>query len=84
MGKVLVSLDDELVRQVDGEARAQGLSRSAYLARAARRELERGAKSTVRRRRRALKALDDLFASASQGDAAADSTAEIRAARDER
>lgn len=80
MGKVLVSFDDELVRRVDEEARAHGLSRSAFLARAAQRELQRTAKSTLRRRRRALKALDDLFAAAPAGD----STSEIRAARDER
>ena len=80
MGKVLVSFDDELVRRVDEEARAHGLSRSAYLARAARRELERGAGKALRRRRRALKALDDLFAAAPAGE----STAEIRGARDER
>ena len=84
MGKVLVSLDDDLVQRVDGEARAQGLSRSAFLARAAQRELERGAKGTLRRRRRALKALDELFAFAPEGDSADDSTAEIRAAREAR
>lgn len=84
MGKVLISFDDDLVRRVDREARAHGLSRSAYLARAAQRELERGAGNTLRRRRRALKALDDLFASAPKGDSVGDSTAEIRAARDAR
>ena len=84
MGKVLVSFDDDLVRRVDEEARAHGLSRSAFLARAAQRELQHGKDNTLRRRRRALKALDHLFASAPQRESAGDSTAEIRAARDER
>ena len=42
--KVLVSFDDRLLAQIDREARKAGLSRSAYLARLAERELgtERG------------------------------------------
>ena len=84
MGKVLVSFDDDLVRRVDEEARAHGLSRSAFLTRAAQRELQHGKDNTLRRRRRALKALDHLFASAPRRESAGDSTAEIRAARDKR
>jgi hypothetical protein len=41
MSKVMVSLPDELVRDVDEEARRRSMSRSAFLAAAARRELAR-------------------------------------------
>ena len=80
MVKVLVSFDDEFVRRFDGEARAQGLSRSTFLARAAQRELQRGTGRLLARRQHGLKALDDLFAAAPAGE----STADIRTARDER
>lgn len=79
MAKVLVSLDDALLRRVDRTARARGLSRSAYLAELAGRDIE-GAGGRQPRARRALKSLDDLFMSA-RGE---DSTAAIRAERDGR
>jgi len=41
MSKVMVSLPDELVRDLDEEARRRSMSRSALLATAARRELAR-------------------------------------------
>jgi metal-responsive CopG/Arc/MetJ family transcriptional regulator len=41
MSKVMVSLPDELVRDIDEEARRRSTSRSAFLAAAARRELAR-------------------------------------------
>jgi predicted transcriptional regulator len=41
MSKVMVSLPDELVRDIDEEARRRSMSRSALLADAARRELAR-------------------------------------------
>lgn len=41
MAKVMVSLPDELLEQVDAEVRRRSTSRSALLALAARRELER-------------------------------------------
>lgn len=41
MSKVMVSLPDELVRDIDKEARRRAMSRSALLAAAARRELSR-------------------------------------------
>jgi metal-responsive CopG/Arc/MetJ family transcriptional regulator len=41
MAKVMVSLPDDLLRQVDLEAKRRGLSRSALLAAGARRELAR-------------------------------------------
>jgi len=41
MSKVMVSLPDDLVRDLDEEARRRSMSRSALLAAAARRELAR-------------------------------------------
>ena len=41
MSKVMVSLPDDLVREIDEEARRRSMSRSALLAAAARRELAR-------------------------------------------
>jgi metal-responsive CopG/Arc/MetJ family transcriptional regulator len=41
MSKVMVSLPDELLRDIDEEARRRSLSRSALLAMAAQRELSR-------------------------------------------
>ena len=41
MSKVMVSLPEDLIRQIDDEARRRSMSRSALLAAAARRELAR-------------------------------------------
>jgi len=41
MSKVMISLTEELLMEIDGEARRRGMSRSALLAAAARRELDR-------------------------------------------
>jgi metal-responsive CopG/Arc/MetJ family transcriptional regulator len=41
MAKVMVSLPDELVKQIDEEARRRSVTRSGLLALAARRELSR-------------------------------------------
>jgi len=81
MAKVLVSLNDALLRRVDRIAKARGLTRSAYLAALAERDLARteGPGSTPRARR-AFSRLDELFA----GGPAGDSTAAIRAERDAR
>ncbi|MHB1718421.1 MAG: ribbon-helix-helix protein, CopG family, partial [Acidimicrobiales bacterium] len=43
----MVSLPDELVRDLDAEARRRSMSRSALLATAARRELARGDPAAV-------------------------------------
>jgi predicted transcriptional regulator len=81
MAKVLVSLNDALLRRVDRIAKARGLSRSGYLAELAERDAARsqgpGASPAVRR---ALARLDDLF----EGGPAEDSTDAIRAERDAR
>ena len=79
MPKVLVSLNDALLRRIDRIAQSRGLSRSAYLAQLAGRDAARftgpGATPAARH---ALARLDKLFA----GSPADDSTAAIRTARD--
>ena len=81
MAKVLISLDDKLLRRVDRAARARGLSRSGYLAHLASEDLARtrgpGREPAARR---ALARLDELFASSPSGDY----TAAVRAQRDAR
>lgn len=47
MSKVMVSLPEDLVREIDEEARRRSMSRSALLAAAARRELARPAPAEV-------------------------------------
>ena len=58
MGKVLISIPDELLAAIDREAAARGASRSAFLQAAARQELGRPSKIRVQaaleRGRRAL------------------------------
>jgi len=82
MSKILVSVDDKLLARIDRAARSAGLSRSAYLARLAAREVGDGlGPGATRQARRALLRLQALFdAHEAQGDA----TAAIRAARDTR
>lgn len=81
MSKVLVSIDERLLRRIDRIARARGLTRSAYLAQLAEGDLARASgpgRSPVARR--ALRELDKLFGDAPAGE----STVAIRAARDAR
>jgi metal-responsive CopG/Arc/MetJ family transcriptional regulator len=81
MAKVLVSLDEALLRRIDRVARARGLSRSAYLAEVAQRDVARelspGKTPEVQR---ALSRLDSVLEGATSGD----STEFIRAERDAR
>jgi hypothetical protein len=79
--KVLVSIDERMLRQIDRAARERGMTRSAYLAQLAARELglERGSGAT-RRARGALRRLDGVFARLPHPDA----QAAIRAERDGR
>ncbi len=79
MVKVLVSLDEALLRQIDRRARRSGLSRSAYLAQLAARDVA-GGPGGAPAVREALARLDALFA----GSPAGDSTAIIREERDRR
>ena len=81
MAKVLVSLNEALLRRVDRIAKTRGLSRSAYLAELAERDAARlEGPGSSRTARRALATLDNLFA----GGPTDDSTAVIRAERDVR
>jgi hypothetical protein len=79
--KVLVSLDDDLLRRIDRAAQARGLSRSAYLAELATNDVARqvgpGAQPAVRT---TLARLDRVF----EGNPGEDSTAAIRRERDAR
>lgn len=81
MAKVLVSFDEKLLKRIDRAAGASGQTRSGYLAWLAESQIGRGSgpgKSPGARR--AMKALDRLFADSPPGD----STAAVRADRDAR
>ncbi len=82
MTKILVSVDEKLLAQIDRAARRSGLSRSAYLARLASHELrgERGP-GAGRQARRGIDALEKLFREQGVPE---DSTAAVRADRDAR
>lgn len=81
MAKVLVSLNDALLRRVDRIAKARGLSRSRYLAELAERDAARSeGPGRSRAAKQALTRLDNLFA----GGPPEDSTVAIRAERDAR
>lgn len=82
MAKVLVSIDERLLARLDKEARRQGLSRSAYLARLAARELDaRQGPGRAAHVRQAMERLDRLFARQGSGE---ESTQAIRSERDSR
>jgi hypothetical protein len=81
MAKVLVSIDDMLLRRIDRAASANGKSRSAYLSQLAESDAIRGSgPGKTPAARAALRKLDRLFADTPAGD----STTAIRAARDAR
>ena len=77
MAKVMVSLPDEVLARIDGEARRRGTTRSALLREAALRELGRPDPALVMA---AIERSRSRFASAGRFD----STALIRAERDAR
>jgi hypothetical protein len=82
VAKILISLDQRLLRRIDAAARRLGLSRSRYLARLAERDL--GAATGPGREpqvRAALHALDRLFA---ENPTSGDAVAIVRKMRDER
>jgi len=82
MGKILVSVDDKLLARIDGAARSAGLSRSAYLARLAERDLgESRGPGASQQARRAICRLQGLF-EAHPGEE--DATAAVRGDRDAR
>jgi metal-responsive CopG/Arc/MetJ family transcriptional regulator len=82
MAKVLITVDDTLLRRIDRTARERGLTRSAYFGELARWDLERATgPGTQPEVRAALTRLDKLFAgNAAPGDA----TALVREERDRR
>ena len=81
MAKVLVSLDALLLRRIDRVARARGLSRSAYLAELARRDVSHElGPGTSPSARRALSRLDEVVGSTAPGE----STDLVRGERDAR
>lgn len=81
MAKVLISVDPSLLGRIDRAAKARGLTRSAYLAELAAKDLEApagpGKRSEVRE---ALADLDGLFGAAPAGEA----VAELRSERESR
>ena len=84
MAKVLVSLDGQLLAQLDSEARRRGMSRSALIAEMATKELGTatgpGANSKVHS---AIQELQELFRTAKYDDSR-DATAILREMRDSR
>jgi DNA-binding phage protein len=81
MAKVLVSLEDALLRRIDRVARARGLSRSAYLAEIAHRDVARAlGPGKTPAARNALSRLDALIGTSPRGE----STELVRAERDAR
>jgi hypothetical protein len=82
MAKILVSIDDKLLRRIDGAARSAGLSRSAYLGKLAAKEVGSvQGPGSDRRVRSTLSRLDQLFERRGIGE---ESTAAVRASRDAR
>ncbi|MCO5316626.1 MAG: type II toxin-antitoxin system HicB family antitoxin [Solirubrobacterales bacterium] len=79
MAKVLVSMDDRLLKRLDRAAQSQGKSRSAYLADLAEADsLRQTGQGKTPGARAALSRLDELFADSPSGD----STDLIREDRD--
>lgn len=83
MAKVLISIDQRLLRRIDRAAKALGLSRSAYFARLATRYLE-GEKGpgATNEAKDAMRRIDALVRDHGTGED--DSTRVIRAMRDAR
>jgi metal-responsive CopG/Arc/MetJ family transcriptional regulator len=80
--KILVSIEERLLARIDKAAREAGMTRSAYLARLAERDVRSGRSADERRRiREAMRRLEAL---GRRNGTPGDSTAAIRAARDSR
>ena len=81
--KVLVSLDEALLRRIDRIARGRGLTRSAYLAELAERDTARlNGPGATPAARRALARIDGIVGA--HGAPGTDSTAAVRSERDAR
>ena len=83
MAKVLVSIDDDLLREVDARARTLGLSRSAYLARLATSDVDRDRRPDPAIRRAIARARAE-FADHQDRFPNEDTTDFVRRMRDER
>lgn len=81
MAKVLVSIDDRLLKRVDAAARKAGLDRSAYLGRLAAQSLD-AAPAALRASRAA--AFKEMRALGKRYGTPGDATEFIRRSRDER
>ena len=82
MVKILVSIEDKLLKRIDGAARRLGFSRSAYLSHIATLDVERyDGPGKDRQVKGALRSIDELFAAAGRNG---DSTRAIREERDRR
>jgi hypothetical protein len=82
MAKILISIDEALLRRIDRAARARGVSRSGFLGELARRELGAvGGAGGSPAARAALRSLDRLFAKARAPEG---TTAIVRRERDAR
>lgn len=85
MAKILVSVDDKLLARIDRAARSAGVSRSAYLARLAQRDLgEARGPGTSEKARQAVRRLQGLFDAHRGEEDEGDPTAAIRRDRDAR
>ena len=80
--KILVTLDDELVRDLDRAAREQGVTRSSFLAALAERDLRQRTATQQREIDGALRTFRNL--AEQHGTTGEDSAATLRAIRDER
>ncbi len=80
VAKVLISVDDTLLRRIDRMAKLTGLSRSAYIARIAKQDAGSTSGRAAASNKRALERLDRLFAKAPS----VESSEEMRAERDAR
>lgn len=82
VAKILVSFDEKLLARIDRAARRSGLTRSAYLAHLAARDVvEEKGPGIDGRARRGMDALEELFRDRGGPE---DSTAAVRADRDSR
>jgi metal-responsive CopG/Arc/MetJ family transcriptional regulator len=83
MAKILLSLDERLVRRIDAAARRLGLTRSAYVAQLAQKELGgRRGPGAAPEVRRAIGEIRRMFSE--RGTASTDWTRVIREMRDAR
>lgn len=84
MKKVLLSIDEGLLRRVDRAANAAGVSRSAWIAQVAASGVERERLARARRSQRAIEEIRRIVHEADPTPRTRDAAGEVRAARAER